>query len=99
MIQMLRRILNSYWFGVGAVEWIPDYVEPVAVSKLCRLVPLICSQSNRLTAPPALNFNAANPGDRVAVSRLRIGWANASHVKSNLQMSHTLTLEPSTRFV
>ena len=90
---MFGGVLNSSWLGVRIVKRVPNNIEPITVSKLCRLVPLIRCQADGLATLTAFDFNAPNPGDRVAIAGLWIGWANAAHVKANLQVPNALALE------
>src|SRR5579864_428558 len=93
MIEMLYRVLNPQWLGVGIVERTPNHIKPITVCELRRLVPLVRREADWLATAAALDLDATNAGDRVTVPRLRIGWAEAAHVKSNLQVTYALAFE------
>src|SRR5437763_1696325 len=94
MIEMFCGILNSHWFGFGILEWIPNHIKPITVGELRCLVPLVRCEANGLTTAATFHLDAANARNRISISGLRIGRAEATQVKANLQVSDTLALEP-----
>ena len=95
MVEMLRRVLNPHWLRVWIVERIPNHIEPIAVSELRRLVPLVRREADGLAAPTPFDLDAADAGDRVTVAGLRVSRSEAANVKTDLQMPDTLALESS----
>ena len=65
MIEMFHWVLNPQWFGVGIVERIPNHIEPIAVRQLRRLVPLVRSESDGLTALTPRDHHKTSPIDPI----------------------------------
>ena len=77
MVQVLHVVANPQRLGIGLAERVPDHVEPVSVTELSGLVPLIRRQPNRLPARPAFCLNPSNTLHGITVPRLRIGRPKA----------------------
>jgi hypothetical protein len=77
VVEMLDWILNAQRLTARVIERVPHDVKPIRVAELGGLVPLVGGQANRLAARAALDLDAPQPRDRVAVAGLRIGWAEA----------------------
>lgn len=89
---MFYRITNSEWRWVSLPQWIPNNVEPVAVTELRRLVPFVCRQPNRVSTRSTFDFDATDSSHGVAITGLRIGRTKAPNVKTDFQVTHSLTL-------
>ena len=97
MIEILHWILNHNWFAVGTVERIPNHIQPVTIAELRRLVPFICRETHRLSSASAFDLNTSNPGDRIAVARLRVSRTDTAYVKSDFEVPDALTFETACR--
>ena len=99
MVEVLCRILNHCWLAARILKWVPDYVQPIAISELSSLVPLVRREANGLPSTATLDFDPSDPSDWVTVAGLWVGWADAADVKSNFLMSDTFTLEAPRCFI
>src|SRR5581483_4367372 len=95
MVEMFDWVLDANRFGIGLAKRVPNHIQPVAIAELGCLIPLVCGQPNRLTAPPAFHLNPPDTGHGIAIASLWVGWADAADVEANLEMSHALTFKSS----
>src|SRR5438067_2453979 len=92
MVEVLSRVLNRYGHGFRVVERVPDHVQPVSVTELRGLVPLVGGQPHGLSATSPLHLDAPDPANRVSVARSGIRRREAPDVEADLQVPDALAL-------
>jgi len=70
MIEMLDRIANSQRLRVGIIQRVLNDIEPIAVTQLRRFIPLICRQTDRVSACSTFDFDPPDAGNWVAIAGL-----------------------------
>jgi len=87
VVKMPHRVAENDRLWIGVAERVPDDIEPVAVAKLRRLIPLVRGESDGLPARPSLHLDATDTFHRIAVPCLRVGWSEAANIETNLDVT------------